>query len=101
MRMHPAKQILLHVAVLVMIAALVFPILLLVFNSLKTDTEILASPMGVPRAVTWANFSHVLFDSKSTFLINLRNSAIVAFSTVLLAVVVTAPAGYALSRFKF
>jgi ABC-type glycerol-3-phosphate transport system permease component len=52
MRMHPAKQILMHVAVVVMIAALVFPILLLVFNSLKTDTEIFESPMGVPHAVT-------------------------------------------------
>jgi multiple sugar transport system permease protein len=99
MRMHPAKQILLHIAVLVMIALLVFPLLLLVFNSLKTQTEIFASPMGVPHGVTWDNFRTVV--AGSTFLTNLRNSVIVAFSTVVLAVIVTAPAGYALSRFKF
>lgn len=99
MRMHPAKQVLLHVGVVAMIAFLTFPILLLVFNSLKTETEIFASPMGVPHEVTWDNFRHVL--TQTSFTVNLRNSMIVAFSTVLLAVVVTAPAGYALSRFKF
>jgi len=99
MRMHPFKQVLLHVAVLVMIAFLVFPLLLLVFNSLKTQTQIFESPMGIPHGVTWENFRTVI--TGGTFLINLRNSAIVAFSTVILAIIVTAPAGYALSRFKF
>ena len=99
MRMHPVKQVLLHVAVLVMIAFLVFPLLLLVFNSLKTQTQIFASPMGIPHGVTWDNFRTVI--TGGTFLVNLRNSVIVAFSTVILAVIVTAPAGYALSRFKF
>jgi multiple sugar transport system permease protein len=99
MRMHPVKQVLLHVAVLVMIAFLVFPLLLLVFNSLKTQTQIFESPMGIPHGVTWENFRTVI--TGGTFLINLRNSAIVAFSTVILAIIVTAPAGYALSRFKF
>jgi multiple sugar transport system permease protein len=99
MRMHPVKQVLLHVAVLVMIAFLVFPVLLLVFNSLKTQTQIFESPMGIPHGVTWENFRTVI--TGGTFLINLRNSAIVAFSTVILAIIVTAPAGYALSRFKF
>lgn len=99
MRMHPVKQVLLHVAVLVMIAFLVFPVLLLVFNSLKTQTQIFASPMGIPHGVTWDNFRTVI--TGGTFLVNLRNSVIVAFSTVILAVIVTAPAGYALSRFKF
>ena len=99
MRMHPVKQVLLHVAVLVMIAFLVFPVLLLVFNSLKTQTQIFESPMGIPHGVTWDNFRTVI--TGGTFLINFRNSAIVAFSTVILAIIVTAPAGYALSRFKF
>jgi multiple sugar transport system permease protein len=99
MRMRPGKQIALHIAVVMMIALLAFPILLLVFNSLKTESEIFASPMGPPRGVTWDNFRLVIEDT--TFLTNLKNSVIVAFSTVFLAVLVTAPAGYALSRFKF
>ena len=101
MRMHPVKRVLLHVAVVVMIAFLVFPLLLLMFNSVKTETEIFSSPMGVPHHVAWDNFRAILFGARSTFFTNLKNSAIVATSTVLLAVIVTAPAGYALSRFKF
>ena len=99
MRMSAAKQVLLHVAVFVMIAALVFPIVILVFNSLKEETDIFASPMGPPHTVTWDNFRRVL--TETSFATNLRNSAIVAAATVVLSVIVTAPAGYALSRFKF
>ncbi|MDD4903995.1 MAG: carbohydrate ABC transporter permease [Candidatus Bipolaricaulis sp.] len=99
MRMSVAKQVLLHVVVVLMLAGMAFPVLLLVFNSLKAEADIFASPMGPPHAVTWANFRRVL--SETSFAVNLRNSAIVAFSTVILSVVVTAPAGYALSRFKF
>jgi len=99
MRLHPFKQVLLHVVVVISIAMLAFPVVLLAFNSLKTEVDIFASPMGIPTEITWENFRHVL--TTTTFLINLRNSAIVAFATVLLSVMVTAPAGYALSRFKF
>ncbi len=99
MKMGRVRKVLLHVAVVGMLALLVFPVVLLVFNSVKTEEQIFASPMGVPRGVTWENFRSVLFET--TFTTHLRNSAIVALSTVLLAVVVTAPAGYALSRFKF
>ena len=99
MRLHPVKQVLLHIAVIAAVAMLAFPVVLLVFNALKTEMDIFASPMGVPTHVTWENFRQVL--TETTFLTNLKNSAIVAFATVLLSVVVTAPAGYALSRFKF
>jgi multiple sugar transport system permease protein len=99
MRLHPAKQVLLHVAVILSVAALAFPIVLLLFNALKTEVDIFASPMGVPSRVTWENFRHVLLET--TFFTNLKNSLIVAFSTVLLSVLVTAPAGYAVSRFPF
>ena len=99
MRLHPAKQVLLHIAVVMSIAMLAFPIVLLLFNSLKTEIDIFASPMGIPTHITWENFRHVL--TETSFLVNLRNSAAVAFATVVLSVVVTAPAGYAISRFKF
>ena len=99
MRLHPAKQVLLHVAVVMSIAMLAFPIVLLLFNSLKSEIDIFASPMGVPTRVTWDNYRHVL--TETSFLTNLRNSAVVAFAAVVLSVVVTAPAGYAISRFKF
>jgi multiple sugar transport system permease protein len=99
MRMHPAKTCALHIGVVLAIAMLAFPIILLVFNALKTESELFASPMGIPTRVTWENFRHVL--SETSFFVNLKNSAVVALTTVLLSVIVTSPAGYALSRFRF
>ncbi len=99
MRMHPVKQILLNVAVFVFVLALAFPVLLLVFNALKSDVEIFGSPMGIPLAPTLDNFREVLFNT--TFFVNLRNTVIVAFSTIVLSACVSAPASYALSRYKF
>lgn len=99
MRMHPAKTWMLHIGVVLAIVILAFPIILLVFNALKTESDIFASPMGVPTQVTWENFRHVL--SETSFFVNLKNSAVVALATVLLSVIVTSPAGYALSRFRF
>ena len=69
MRLHPAKQVLLHVAVIVSVAALAFPIVLLLSNALKTEVDIFASPMGLPSRVTWENFRHVLLET--TFFTNM------------------------------
>lgn len=99
MKMHPAKQVLLHVAVGLFVVSLAFPLLLLLFNSLKTPEGIIESPMGFPVERTTENYLEVF--RSSSFLVNLRNSAVVALLTVFLAVLVTAPAGYALSRFRF
>ncbi len=99
MRMTGGKQVMLHLCVLVLIAIVLFPSVLLVFNALKTETEIFNHPLGVPRSPTLQNLRSVALDT--TFVVNLRNSAIVGLCTVLIVVIVTAPAGYALSRFKF
>jgi len=99
MRMHPLRQILLHIFVILFMALLVFPMILLVFNSFKTEAAIFASPMGVPRTVTFSNYMEVF--AQSTFFTNFKNSALVALATVFLSMIVSAPAGYALSRFKF
>jgi multiple sugar transport system permease protein len=99
MRMHPAKQILLHVFVILFMLLLTFPMLFLLFNSFKMEQEIITSPMGIPREVTFTNYQEVF--TRSSFLTNFKNSSIVALATVLLSIVISTPAGYALSRFKF
>ncbi len=99
MSLRPWRVALLHVCVVVMIGVLTFPLILLGFNSLKSEVEIFDAPLGIPKAPTLANFRSVMLGT--TFSVNMRNSFIVAVSTVLLAVVVTAPAGYAMSRFRF
>ena len=99
MRMHPVKQVLLHLFVVLFMLLLAFPMVFLLFNSLKTEQGIVASPMGIPREATLANYREVF--TESSFLTNFKNSSIVAMATVFLSIIVSTPAGYALSRFKF
>lgn len=93
------KKTFLHLIAIVFVAFLVFPLVMLIFNSFKTQEEIVMSPIGFPVKGTIDNYCEVF--KSSSFAINLRNSFIVASITVLVTIVVAAPAGYALSRFRF
>ena len=99
MRMSPVKQVLLHVFVVLFMLLLAFPMAFLLFNSFKTEQGIIASPMGVPKEVTFVNYQEIF--TESTFVTNFKNSSLVALATVLLSIIVSTPAGYALSRFRF
>ena len=99
MRMSPVKQVLLHVFVVLFMLLLAFPMAFLLFNSFKTEQGIIASPMGIPKEVTFVNYQEIF--TESTFITNFKNSSLVALATVLLSIIVSTPAGYALSRFRF
>ena len=99
MRLSRSKRVLLHLVALVYVAVLTLPIALMFLNSVRTEGEIIQAPVAVPRDVTGENFDEIL--GASTFMVNLRNSFAVAGITVCLTLAVTAPAGYAMSRFRF
>ena len=99
MRLSRPKRVLLNLVALVYLVILTFPVVLMFLNSVRTEGEILQSPMALPRVVTGSNFSEIF--GASTFAVNLGNSLLVAGITVCLTLTVTAPAGYAMSRFRF
>ncbi|MBN1859390.1 carbohydrate ABC transporter permease [Candidatus Bipolaricaulota bacterium] len=99
MRMSRPKRVLLHLVALVYVVLLTFPLLLMFLNAVRTEADITRDPVALPHAVTSANFAEIF--QESTFAVNFRNSFLVAGVTVLLTIVVTAPAGYAMSRFRF
>jgi multiple sugar transport system permease protein len=84
---------------LLYVVVLVFPIALMFLNAVRTEAEITQWPVALPRVMTGENFREIF--TESTFVANLWNSLIVSGLTVLLTIVVTAPAGYAMSRFRF
>ena len=99
MRLSRPKRILLHAVALLYVVLLTFPLLLMFLNSIRTEADITRNPVALPHNVTSANFAEIFHES--TFAVNFRNSFLVAGVTVLLTIVVTAPAGYAMSRFRF
>lgn len=87
-------------AVLVLIAVLIiFPIYWMVTISLKTPRDIYRAPALVPHNITWDNFRTLI--QKKHFLTNIRNSVIVATSTTLISVFISALAAYSLVRLKY
>lgn len=77
----------------------IFPFYWMVTTSLKTQVVALQSPPAWLFTPTLANYWEVLFEDRVG--VALVNSIIVAVSTTALAVLLGAPAAYALARFEF
>ena len=99
MRMSLTKRIGLNLVALVYVVVLVFPIVLMFLNAVRSEGEITQFPVALPHVWTGENFREIFLES--TFVANLWNSLIVSGLTVCLTIAVTTPAGYAMSRFRF
>lgn len=99
MRLSPAKRVLLNLVALIYIVVLVFPVVLMFLNAIRTEAEIIQFPVALPHVVTTENFVEIF--RESSFVDNLWNSLSVSAMTVCLTILVAAPAGYAMSRFRF
>ena len=82
------------------LAVFLFPVYWMVITSLKPTSEILVyPPLFVPSVIDLHAYqNNVLRDS--TFLRYMLNSAIVGIGTMVLSVILAAPAAYALAQFR-
>lgn len=94
-----SQQILLYVAVFFIAVYALFPFYWAFMTSFKSEAELIQTAAYIPRDPTLQNYEYVFRDN--TFLIALRNSAIVSSSTSLLALTVGSFAAYALGRLRF
>ncbi len=74
------------------------PIILMVLNSFKTNSEILSSSRILPRVATLINYQQL--SSRTNFWAYFRNSVIIAVGATVASVVIAVFAGYALSRYR-
>lgn len=87
-------------AVLVVVTfILITPIILIIVNSLKSNGEFVTSTSLLPKYVTFQNYASL--NQQVPFYTFLRNSGYVSVISTLLALLVGATGGYALSRFNF
>ncbi len=77
----------------------VFPLLWLVYSSLKTDREIFFSPWSLPAALQWNNFARAW--TKAHIGRYFGNSLTVVVPALILTLLTSAMAAYALARFTF
>lgn len=77
----------------------VVPLVVMVLDSFRSNTDVLSHPLGFPTSPTLHNYSVAW--SQASFATYVQNSALVTICAVLLDVCVSLPAAYALGRFAF
>ena len=79
--------------------AVLYPLVAVVFDSLKSQNEFFADPWGWPLHIDLENYSYAW--GQAHIPLFMLNSTIVAGVTALLTLVLSATAGYAFARFRF
>ncbi len=74
------------------------PLVILVFNSLKSSAEIAQNPIGPPRALAWSNFPRAW--TIGDFAVTTRNSGILVVGTVTGVLTLGGLAAYSLARLR-
>ena len=88
----------LHLVLSLLALFSLYPLLLLVFNSLKTNRQISLNPLSLPplQELQWSNYPEAWMTGN--YAVTMRNSALIAFGTVLGVLVVAGLAAYSLAR---
>ncbi len=93
-----------HGIMIITVIVSIFPLLILISTSFKPVSEVFSTQL-IPSHPTLSNYQYVLTNSSSggtaDFLIWLKNSLTIALLTTLLGLGLSAPAAYAVSRWKF
>jgi multiple sugar transport system permease protein len=85
---------------IVLVTLYLFPVFWMMSTSLKTDAEIYARPPKlVPMPLQWENYREAVFDNPAV-LKAIRSSAIISVGTMIVTLLLAAPAAYALARLR-
>lgn len=101
-RMSRLESGLTHTILIIASIIAVFPVLWIVSTSFKPFDEVFSTTINIiPDNFTLENYKYVLTKNDSMFLTWMKNSALIAVSTTIFSVFLSATAAYALSRYKF
>jgi len=93
------QQIFIYAALAVAVLFATFPLYWMVLVSFKTPRAIYRQPSLLPQFQTFQNYTNLLFEKD--FLIPLKNSLVVAGSTMLISVFIASIAAYSLVRLRY
>ncbi len=88
-----------HTLVIVACLITLFPFAWIFTNSIKKQVDIYSGTLRF--TPTLQNYERLLFSKQANFILNVKNSAIVAIGSTLVVMAVATLAAYALSRFKW
>ena len=76
------------------------PLVVIVYDSLRTNGELLNAPFGLPNALHWENYGNILANTGG-FWQELLNSTLATAGTIILLLVTACPAAFVLARVPF
>lgn len=88
-----------YVALIIQSIVVIYPIFLTIVTSLKTNRQIFKNPFGMPTSFNLINYIK-LFE-KANYATYFLNSLIVSASSILIILIVSSLASYALSKYSF
>lgn len=95
-----AKRLLIHLVLIMACVIAVYPFLRVITISLRPGAQLLSTSLAlIPANATLENYRTLIFDKD--FTIWLWNSLVVSITTVIVAVLLSASAAYAFSRWTF
>lgn len=94
-----AARVAIYVALGLMAAAFLYPVVLMVLTAFKSTPEIFRNPFGLPESWSLGTFRSVW--ARANFGLYLRNSLLITGASALLLLAAAAPAAYALARYSF
>jgi ABC-type glycerol-3-phosphate transport system permease component len=89
-----------YLVLAVMVILSLYPFAMMIINSFKSDSEILRNPAALPHAWTLDSYAS-LFAYHGGAWVNFLNAVIVACSSTLITVVITAMAAFAFAKYIF
>jgi len=100
-----ATRILAHLAVIVLVMVVLYPVMLVVKKAFEPGRDFALSPSPIPTTLTLDNFRG-LFGARGShgeylFVRQALNSVVIALATTVVGVFLSCTAAYALSRFRF
>lgn len=87
-----------YVILTLLLGFALLPLVVLLFNSLKSSSELGANPLGFPQHLIWSNFPDAWV--KGNFSSTIRNSAILVTGTVVGVLLLGGMAAYSLAKLK-
>jgi raffinose/stachyose/melibiose transport system permease protein len=97
-RRHTSMLWLVHLPLLLLVVATLAPLFVLFVNSVKTDMDIKADPLGLPSSIQWGNF--VAAWNTAGYTLAFRNSLIVSGATVLIVCITGGMCAHAMANLK-
>ena len=94
---HAVARLAVWTGLVVLVIAVIYPLLWMVFSSFKDNQEVFGNPWGLPGQLRWGNFAEAGSAGVVRYFVN---SVIVTSASILTTVLVSAWAAYALVRLR-